>query len=98
MLYARDAGGFAPPHSSHTLTKPQPIRPRIGALVPAAAPSAPLNGFHPDPAPQGSCSPSTMDDEEQNQGFDINSLLRPTPTKPGQCLLHTIRSLLQTTF
>lgn len=79
------AGSLTPPHSG-TLTKPQPIRPRIGALMSSAMPSAPLNGFHPDPAPQGSTSPSTVDDEEQNQGFDINSILRPTPTKPGEDL------------
>ena len=50
----------------------------------AALPSAPVNGFHPDPAPQGSSSPSTVDEEEQHPGFDINSILRPTPAKPGQ--------------
>ena len=60
-------------------------------------PSAPLNGFHPDPAPQGSTSPSTVDAEEPNQGFDVSSILRPTPTKPGglTCCISALHSYRQ---
>ena len=51
-----------------TIAKPQPIRPRIGALPASAAlPSAALNGFQVDGHRSGSASPSTQDNEEDHR-------------------------------
>lgn len=76
------AGGVNSPQG-RSIAKPQPIRPRIGAL-PASAPvpSRTLNGFHADGQRAGSASPSTQDNDEEPRDFDIGSILRPTPMKP----------------
>ncbi|KAL0054150.1 hypothetical protein WJX82_004523 [Trebouxia sp. C0006] len=73
--------GLTPPQG-RSIAKPQPIRPRIGALPASAAPLASvMNGFHDGHRPR-SASPSTEDNEEEQRDFDIGSILRPTPIKP----------------
>ncbi|DBA99084.1 TPA: hypothetical protein ACH3X1_014218 [Trebouxia sp. C0004] len=75
------AQGLTPPQG-RCIAKPQPIRPRIGALPASAAPPASvMNGFHDGHRPR-SASPSTEDNEEEQRDFDIGSILRPTPIKP----------------
>ena len=58
--------GLTPPQG-RSIAKPQPIRPRIGALPASAAPPASvMNGFHDGHRPR-SASPSTEDNEEEQR-------------------------------
>ena len=58
-------GGVNSPQG-RSIAKPQPIRPRIGALSASApVPSRTLNGFHADGQRAGSASPSTQDNDEE---------------------------------